>query len=64
MFLLAGTLEILMRMTLGIRDCPEVDSNCFDISILFLLAGKGEVLRARIDESGNFLTAIPYTFRY
>jgi hypothetical protein len=64
MFLLAGALDMLMRMTLGIRDCSEVDSNCFEISLVFLLAGMLEVLRGRIDESGNFLTAVPCTFRY
>jgi hypothetical protein len=64
MFLLAGALEMLTRMTLKIRDCPEIDSNCFEISPVFLLAGVPAALRGGIDESGNFLTAVPHTFRY
>lgn len=63
-FLLAGMLEILKRMTLGIRDCPGVESNCFELSLEFLLADVLAVLKSRIDESRNFLTAVPYTFRY
>jgi len=55
MFLLAGALEILMRMTLGIRGFPEVESNYFDISPVFLLAGVLVVLKSRFDESGRFL---------
>jgi hypothetical protein len=57
-------LEILRRMTLGIRDFPEVESSCFEISLVFLLAGVSAVLKGGIDESGNFLTAVPYTLGY
>jgi len=61
MFLLAGTLELLMRMTLRIRDFPGVDSNCFDISPVFLLAGTLVALKSGIDESGHFPSVVPYT---
>jgi hypothetical protein len=64
MFLLAGALEILRRMTLGIRDCLGGHSGYSNVSPLFLLAGVLEMLRSLILESGNFLTSVPYTFRY
>jgi hypothetical protein len=43
MFLLAGALEILMRMTLGIRDCAEGTSGYSNVSPLLLLAGVWEM---------------------
>jgi hypothetical protein len=64
MFLLAGVSEMLKRMTLGIRDCLGGNSGYSNVSPLFLLAGVLEMPRSLILESGDFLTAVPYTSRY
>jgi len=50
--LLAGVLEILKSMTLGIRDCLGGNSGCSNVSPLLLLAGVVEMLRVWFANQG------------
>jgi hypothetical protein len=59
--LLADISGELTRMTPRARDCSEFDSNCLELSRVFLLAGVRMVQTGGIDESGNILLAVPCT---
>lgn len=61
MSLLADMSIASKRMTPRARDVPELNSNCLEISTVFLLAGVPAIMRGGVDESGNILLAIPCT---
>lgn len=61
-FLLADILNVLMRMTFGIRDCPQGYFSCSQTYLLPLLAEAMEMYRRLIHESGDYPRSVPTYF--